>query len=72
MIKEEFGATNKDIWNYVAADDARVFMEVQEPAHMGVGPWIESETFSQWLDMLHKDIPVRTTMSEAMRKENMR
>lgn len=71
-IKEEFGVTNKDIWDYVAADDAKVYMETIEPARMGVGPWIESETFSQWLDMLHKDIPIRTTMSQAMKKENMK
>lgn len=70
-IKETFKVTNKEIYDFVALNDADMFMAVKESAHIGVGPFIETETFMQFMDKLHKDIPVRETMSQVIRKENL-
>lgn len=68
-IKEIFGLTNIDIINYVAQNDANTYMEVKKFAHVGVGPFIETETFAQWLNILHRDINYqKVTMSDAMQK----
>ena len=67
-IKETFSIDNNFIWNYVAKDDARMFMQVKQSASMGSGPYIENETFKQWLDRLHKDIKPRITMSDSLHK----
>ncbi len=71
LIKESFGVTNKDIWNYVARDDADMYVKVRESAYIGVGTHIEEETFSQFIDKLHKDLPKRETMSDVMYKEHL-
>lgn len=71
-IKEMFGVTNTEIINYIAQDEARMYMEVKDFAHIGAGPFMETETFAQWLDKLHSDIHInRVAMSDAMHKENL-
>lgn len=67
-IKESFGYTNEFIWNFVAQNDANLYVGVRENASIAAGPYIESKTFAQWLDYLHKDIKPRVTMSDAMHK----
>ena len=68
LIKETFKVTNEDILNFSRINDADLFIKVRESANVGVGTFIETETFGQFLDILHKDIPVRETMSQVMRK----
>lgn len=70
-IKEVFHVANREIYNFVAKNDAKMYMEVKEVAHIGVGPFLETETFLQFLDKLHKDVPKRETMSEVIKKENL-
>ena len=70
-IKELFNVTNEAIYHYVAYNDANLYVSVRNSAYIGVGPHIETETFMQFLDKMHKDLPVRVTMSEAMKKENL-
>lgn len=70
-IKETFKVTNQDIINFCSQNDAGLFVKVRESANIGVGTFIETETFLQWLDKLHKDIPVRETMSQVIKKENL-
>lgn len=70
-IKEVFSVTNKDIFDYVARNDADMYIRVRDSAYIGVGPHIETETFMQFMDKLHKDLPVRETMSEVIHKENL-
>lgn len=67
-IKDVFGVDNKFIWDYAAYNDANMYMTVRKTADIASGPYIESNTFSQWLDYLHKDIKSRVTMSDAMHK----
>jgi len=69
-IKETFNVTNKQIIDFVSLNDADIFVKVRESANIGVGTFVETETFGQFLDKLHKDIPVRETMSQVMKKEN--
>lgn len=61
--------TNMDIFNYAAQDDAELFSQIRPVAIMGCGPFIETETFLQWLNILHVDIVPRITMTDAMRKQ---
>lgn len=68
-IKQTFNVTNKFIYNYVARDDADLYMKIRESAYIASGPYIESKTLNQWLDFLHKDIVPRVTMSDCMWKE---
>lgn len=68
LIKESFQVTNKDIWDYVARDDADMYVRVRESAYIGVGAHIEEETFLQFINKLHKDLPKRETMSDVMCK----
>ena len=67
-IKETFGIDNNFIWNYCAENDAEMFTGVKKSAFMASGPYIENETFRQWLNRMHKDITPRVTMSESMNK----
>ena len=68
-IKELFGLNNVSIINYVAQNDARMYMDVKQYAHIGAGPFMETETFAQWLNILHKDILIqRDTMSDMIQK----
>lgn len=71
LIKETFGVTNKQIFDYVAQNDADMYIRVRDSAYIGVGPNIETETFWQFLEKMHKDLPVRETMSEVIKKENL-
>lgn len=71
LIKDTFRVTNEDIINHAARDDARLYTEVRDSAYIGVGPHIESETFWQFLEKLHKDLPIRETMSDVINKENL-
>ena len=70
-IKEAFGVSNEFIFNYVSRNDADMYVKVRESAYIGVGQHIETETFWQFLDKLHKDLPIRETMSEVIKKENL-
>lgn len=69
IIKETFHVTNKEILELVSQDEAIMYIVVRKSANIGVGQFVEVETFKQFLDKLHKDIPVRETMSQVMRKE---
>lgn len=71
LIKEVFGVSNKFIYDFVAHDDADLYVKVRDSAYIGVGQHIESETFWQFLEKMHKDLPTRETMSEVIRKENL-
>lgn len=68
-IKEMFGVTNQEIIDFVSQEDAILYVAVRDSANIGVGQFVETETLSQFLDKLHKDIPIRETMSQAMKKE---
>ena len=70
-IKESFKVSNKQIVEFTRQDDADLYVKVRESANIGVGTFIETETFGQFLDKLHKDIPIRETMSQVMKKENL-
>lgn len=70
-IKETFGVTNNQIIEYASINDADLYVKVRESAVIGVGTFIETETLSQFLDKLHRDIPIRETMSEVIKKENL-
>ena len=70
-IKETFGVNNRAIIEYSSINDAAIYVTVRDSAVIGVGTFIETETFAQWLDILHKDIPERLTMSEVITKANM-
>lgn len=67
-IKLCFNIDNDFIWTYTADNDAKMFMEVKACASIASGPYIETYTFMQWLNMLHTDIKPLMTMSEAMHK----
>lgn len=67
-IKETFQIDNTFILNYVSQNDAELFESVREFAKIGCGPFVESVTFIQWLNVLHADIVKRVTMSDAMHK----
>lgn len=71
LIKETFKVTNKEILEFVSSDDADMYVKVRDSANIGVGTFVECETLGQFLDKLHKDIPIRETMSQVIRKENM-
>jgi glycosyltransferase involved in cell wall biosynthesis len=67
-IKQTFQIDNAFILNYVSQNNARLFENVREFAKIGCGPFVESVTFAQWLNILHMDIVKKVTMSEAMHK----
>ena len=68
-IKRTFdGLTNKNIYDYVSRNDVEMYNNVKTSAVIGVGPFIETETFMQWMNMLHEDIQPRVTMSDTMHK----
>ena len=67
-IKETFQIDNTFILNYVSQNDAELFELVRDFAKIGCGPFVESLTFAQWLNVLHMDIVKRVTMSDAMHK----
>ncbi len=54
--KKLFGITNQDIWNLLASDDAKAYMEIYKAATVGSGPYIPSMTLMEWLNYLHEDI----------------
>lgn len=66
--KALFGIDNEYIYNLMAQDDAFRFVTIFDSAKIGSGPFIPQETFSQWLDYLHRDIKPRMTMSDAIHK----
>lgn len=68
-IKETFHVTNQEILDYVSQDDALMYVAVRDSANIGVGFFVEKETFLQFLDKLHKDIKPLETMSQVMKKE---
>lgn len=68
-IKQTFQVDNTFIINYASQNDAKLYEGVRETAKIGCGPFIESVTFAQWLNVLHIDIVKRITMSDAMHKE---
>ena len=70
-LKETFKITNKQILEFVKQNDASLYVAVRDSAYVGVGPFVEVETFGQFMDKLHKDIYMKETMSQVMRKENM-
>jgi glycosyltransferase involved in cell wall biosynthesis len=69
-IKETFGITNKFAYDWLAQNDAEKWMAIRASAEIGSGPCIPTDTYKEWLDILHKDMPERVTMSDAMHKEN--
>lgn len=71
LIKETFNVSNREIIDYVALNDADMYMRVRESALIGCGPHIETETLWQFMEKMHKDIPTRITMSDVMKKENL-
>ena len=71
LIKETFKVTNKDIFDYISINDADLYIKVRESAYIGVGGHIETETLWQFLEKIHKDIPMRQTMSDVIKKENL-
>jgi len=56
QTKKTFEITNQDIWNVLAADDAKAYMEIYKAALVGSGPYIPSMTLMEWLNYLHEDI----------------
>lgn len=71
LIKETFNVTNRDIFKYIAKYDASMYVNVRDSAYIGVGPHIEEETLWQFLEKMHKDLPVRETMNDVMIKKNL-
>lgn len=71
LIKETFKVSNKDIFEYIARNDADMYIKVRDSAFIGVGSHIETETLWQFLEKMHKDLHVRETMSDVIRKENL-
>ena len=67
-IKQTFQIDNEFILNFVKQNDAELYEGVRETAKIGCGPFVETLTLSQWLNVLHMDIVKKTTMSEAMHK----
>lgn len=53
--KKIFNCKNEDIWNFMARHSAEKYMEVEETAHIGVGPYIPYFTFMEWMNILHQD-----------------
>lgn len=68
-IKEMFHLSNQQILDIVSQNEADMYVAIRSSANIGVGQFVETETFLQFIDKLHKDIPVRETMSQVMRKE---
>lgn len=67
-IKQTFQIDNQFIWNYAAANDARLYMSVFEASRVSTGPYISNMTFKEYLDWLHADIKPLVTMKEVMHK----
>ena len=55
-IKERFGFTNQDIYNYLAANNCREFDAVSKSAFIATGPTIPQMSLMDFLNRLHKDI----------------
>lgn len=55
-IKERFGFTNKDIYNFLAANNAKEFFYISKSAFIATGPTIPQMSLMEFLDRLHKDI----------------
>lgn len=68
-IKNIFGVTNENIYNYFAAESAIKYIIIRQSAYNGVGYFIEQESLLEWLNFLHEDIKPLITMSDAMHKE---
>ena len=67
-IKKFLGLSNKQIWDYVAQNDADQYMKVKRTAEIASGPYIEDMAFGTWLDYLHEDI-TRVRLQDIRRKE---
>ena len=52
--KQVFRVSNTDILNIIAKNGEN-YNSIEQTAHVGVGPFIASMTFKEWLDMMHKD-----------------
>ena len=59
-IKERFGFTNKDIYDILAANNAKEYYEVSKSAFIATGPIIPQMTLKEFLDYLHKDIIIKS------------
>ena len=55
-VKERFGFTNQDIYNYLAYNNAQRYYEISKSAFIATGPMIPQMTLKEFLDYLHKDI----------------
>lgn len=53
--RELFGFSNRDIYDYLAADDANAYKQVQASASIGTGPYIPSQTLTEFLDYIGKE-----------------
>lgn len=67
-LKQTFQIDNTFILNFVKQNDADLYESIRDNAKIGCGPFVESVTFAQWLNILHMDIEKRVTMSDAMHK----
>ena len=70
-IKEMFNISNQEIIDIASRYEADMYIDVRKSANLYVGTFIESDTFLQFLNRLHEDAPIRETMSQVMRKENL-
>lgn len=67
-LKQTFQIDNTFILNFVKQNDADLYESIRDIAKIGCGPFVETVTFAQWLNILHMDIVKRVTMSDAMHK----
>lgn len=62
-MKEAFAIDNDFIWSETAKNNAYWYIAVRDSSYIGVGKFIESESFMDFMNTLHKDI-YRRTISE--------
>lgn len=63
-FKKVFKISNKDILDYVSSDNALLYYRIKHSAELGVGTFIEEETFYQWINNLHEDIIIDTSIKD--------